>query len=193
MPSGQWPSPPEPRRLPTGTVTFLFTDIEGSTGLLNDLGPDFLPARDRHDAAIRAAILQGGGIEIATEGDSFFAVFPTAAGAVAAAVAAQRQLAAAPASRPPDRIAHGLTGDGQLGGASYACVDASVRWRSLVPGMADRCSCPLRPAVLSIHSCKMAFFCATWATIGSRTCPTRSTCTTCSSTDSGPTSRRCAA
>ena len=113
------------RGLPTGTVTFLFTDIQGSTELLQELGPDFLPTRDRHDRAIRAAIEQGAGIEIATEGDSFFAVFPTAVGAVRAAVAAQRALAAAPeANGRRIEVRMGLhTGDGQLGGDSYVGMD----------------------------------------------------------------------
>ena len=113
------------RSLPTGTVTFLFTDIEGSTALLQELGPDFLPTRDRHDHAIRAAIEQGGGIEIATEGDSFFAVFPTAIGALRAAVAAQRALAAEPATKGRRiEVRMGLhTGEGQLGGASYVGID----------------------------------------------------------------------
>jgi len=116
---------PRKRRLPTGTVTFLFTDIVGSTALLRDLGPDFLPARDRHDQAIRAAIEQGGGIEIATEGDSFFAAFPTAVGGVRAAVAAQRALSGAPATKGQRiEVRMGLhTGEGQLGGASYVGID----------------------------------------------------------------------
>ena len=113
------------RGLPTGTVTFLFTDIQGSTELLQQLGPDYLPARDRHDRAIRAAIEQGGGTEIATEGDSFFAVFPNAVGAVGAAVVAQRTLAAEPNSEGRRmRVRMGLhTGDGQLGGDSYVGID----------------------------------------------------------------------
>jgi predicted ATPase/class 3 adenylate cyclase len=106
-------------------VTFLFTDIQGSTELLRVLGPEFLLARDEHDRAIRAAIRHGGGIEIATEGDSFFAVFPTAVGAVAAAVAAQRALAAA--SDVHGRrleVRMGLhTGEGTLGGDNYVGID----------------------------------------------------------------------
>src|ERR1700675_446820 len=113
------------RSLPTGNVTFLFTDIEGSTALLTELGADFLQVRDRHDQVIRAAIQQGGGIEIATEGDSFFAAFPTAVGALRAAVAAQRALFAAPETtgrRVEARM--GIhTGEGQLGGASYVGID----------------------------------------------------------------------
>jgi predicted ATPase len=81
--------------------------------------------RDRHDQAIRAAIEQGGGTEIATEGDSFFAVFQTAVGAVSAAVAAQRALAATPeVNGRRMEVRMGLhTGDGRLGGDSYVGID----------------------------------------------------------------------
>lgn len=106
-------------------MTFLFTDIQGSTELLQALGPDFLPMRDRHDRAIRAEIEQGGGVEISTEGDSFFAVFPTAVGGVGAAVAVQRALAATPeANGRRIEVRMGLhTGDGRLGGDSYVGMD----------------------------------------------------------------------
>ena len=70
------------RDLPTGTVTFLFTDIEGSTRLLQRLGDAYRDVLDAHGRILRAAIVEGGGGEVKTEGDSFFAVFPTAAGAL---------------------------------------------------------------------------------------------------------------
>jgi len=79
--------------LPTGTVTFLFTDIEGSTLLVQELGDRWPDLVARHDAILRAAIVSGGGTKVRTEGDAFFAVFPTAAGAINAAVGAQRGLA----------------------------------------------------------------------------------------------------
>src|SRR5438094_10104910 len=79
--------------LPTGAVTFLFTDIEGSTRLMQDLGERYATLRDRHASIVRRAINDGGGVEVSTAGDSFFAAFPTPAGAVRAAVAAQRGLA----------------------------------------------------------------------------------------------------
>ncbi len=74
------------RDLPTGTVTFLFTDIEGSTRLLQRLGERYGEVQRGHDAILRGAVAEGGGREVSTEGDSFFAVFPAPAGAVVAAV-----------------------------------------------------------------------------------------------------------
>ena len=65
--------------LPTGTVTFLFTDIEGSTPLLERLGERYRDVQERHNAIVRAAIGEGDGREMSTEGDSFFAVFATPA------------------------------------------------------------------------------------------------------------------
>jgi len=81
--------------LPTGTVTFLFTDIEGSTQLLRSLGRDrYGEVLGTHNRLLRAAFSDGGGLEIDTKGDSFFVVFGSAGSAVEAAAAAQRSLAA---------------------------------------------------------------------------------------------------
>ena len=78
------------RELPTGTVTFLFTDVEGSTRLLQELGDRYGAVRDAHAAILRRAMRDGGGVEVSTEGDSFFAAFASPVGAVRSAVAAQR-------------------------------------------------------------------------------------------------------
>ena len=80
----------------TGTVTFLFTDIEGSTRLLRRSEDRWPAILDRHRELLRAAFEAHGGVEVGTEGDSFFAVFPTAPGATAAAADVQRALAAEP-------------------------------------------------------------------------------------------------
>ena len=111
--------------LPTGTVTFLFTDIQGSTGLLQTLGDRYAAVLDEHAAIIRRAVADGGGVEVSTHGDAFFAVFRGPAGAVGAAVAAQRGLAAHDWSPgPPVRVRMGLhTGEGTLGGDDYAGID----------------------------------------------------------------------
>src|SRR5437870_5924176 len=83
--------------LPTGTVTFLFTDIEGSTGLLKQLGElRYAAVLTDHQRLLREAATAHGGREIDTQGDSFFFAFQRAKDAVAAAVDGQRALAAHP-------------------------------------------------------------------------------------------------
>ncbi|HEX5967603.1 MAG TPA: adenylate/guanylate cyclase domain-containing protein, partial [Intrasporangium sp.] len=79
--------------LPRGTLTLLFSDIEGSTSLLTGLGPRWGEALSAHRAILRDAFAKHGGQEVGTEGDSFFVVFTSATEAVAAAVDAQRGLA----------------------------------------------------------------------------------------------------
>ena len=111
--------------LPVGTVTFLFTDIEGSTRLVQELGDRFRPTLATHHSSLRRAIAAHAGAEVSTEGDAFFAVFPSPIGAVSAAVEAQRELAATPW---PDGssvlVRMGLhTGEGELGGDNYIGVD----------------------------------------------------------------------
>jgi predicted ATPase/class 3 adenylate cyclase len=82
--------------LPAGTVTMLFSDIEGSTVLLGRLGDRYRDTLAAQRAIMRAAISASGGHEIGTEGDSFFVVFASAADAVVCCLAAQRALAAHP-------------------------------------------------------------------------------------------------
>jgi predicted ATPase/class 3 adenylate cyclase len=81
------------RELPTGTVTLLFSDIEGSTVLLGRLGERYGEALSAQRLLMRAAISASGGRELGTEGDSFFVVFESATSAVGCCVAAQRSLA----------------------------------------------------------------------------------------------------
>jgi predicted ATPase/class 3 adenylate cyclase len=122
--------------LPTGTVTFLFTDIEGATRLLQELGEGYRAVQDLHSEIIRDALDTAGGHEVRTEGDSFFVVFPTAAKAVRAAVAAQRGLAAEawPHGRPL-RVRMGMhTGDGALGGGDYIGIDVNRAARIAAAG-----------------------------------------------------------
>jgi len=111
--------------LPSGTVTFLFTDIEGSTRLVQDLGNKYRDLIELHGAVIRDAVAAEGGIQFGSEGDAVFAVFDDAARGVAAGVATQRALAAA---RWPDdaevRVRIGIhTGQGVLGGENYIGLD----------------------------------------------------------------------
>ena len=106
---------------PTGTVTFLFTDIEGSTRLLGQLRARYDDVLSTHARLLREAFAEFDGHEIDTQGDSFFVAFARARDAVAAAVAAQRALAA---ERWPDdvavRVRMGLhTGEPLVGGERY--------------------------------------------------------------------------
>jgi predicted ATPase/class 3 adenylate cyclase len=83
--------------LPTGTVTFLFTDVEGSTRLLHDLGAEgYAEALAEHRRLIREACRTHDGVEVDTQGDAFFFAFPNAPGAIAAAVAMTDALALGP-------------------------------------------------------------------------------------------------
>ncbi len=103
--------------LPTGTVAFVFTDIEGSTHLAQTLPEDRWSATlARHRELVRAAVAAHGGVEVSTEGDGFFLVFARTADAIAATVDAQRALSGEP--WPADavvRVRMGIhTGDGRL-------------------------------------------------------------------------------
>jgi predicted ATPase/class 3 adenylate cyclase len=107
--------------LPSGTVTFLFSDIEGSTRLLRRLGERYAEVLGRHDRLVRAACAGHGGREVSTQGDAFFVAFPRAGDAVAAAVQVQRALAA---ERWPEgagvRVRIGLhTGEPVVGATDY--------------------------------------------------------------------------
>ncbi len=83
--------------LPSGTVTFLFTDVEGSTRLLLELGTErYAEALAEHRGTIRDICLANDGVEVDTQGDAFFFAFPTAPGAFAAAAAMTEALAAGP-------------------------------------------------------------------------------------------------
>jgi predicted ATPase/class 3 adenylate cyclase len=114
--------------VPTGTVTFLFSDIEGSTRLVQELGSvGYRELLEQHQRLLRAAFAAHGGVERATEGDSFFVVFRDAPSAVAAAAEAQRSLGTAswPQGREV-RVRIGLhTGEGIRGGDDYIGVDVN--------------------------------------------------------------------
>jgi predicted ATPase/class 3 adenylate cyclase len=113
---------PEP---PSGTVTFLFTDIEGSTRLLQELGEQYAGVLAEQRRLVREAIHEWGGREIDTAGDAFFVAFDRARQAVAAAVATQCRLAVHHWPRGlAVRLRMGLhTGEPTLGGGSYVGID----------------------------------------------------------------------
>jgi class 3 adenylate cyclase len=111
--------------LPAGTVTFLFSDIEGSTGLLKRLGEGYAELIGDHRRIVREAFGAHDGVEIDTQGDSFFYAFARARDAVAGAVAAQREHAE---HEWPDgervRVRMGLhTGEPAVGAEGYLGVD----------------------------------------------------------------------
>jgi predicted ATPase/class 3 adenylate cyclase len=115
------------RALPTGTVTFLFTDIEGSTALLLRLRDGYADVLARHSKILRRAIETHGGVVVGTEGDSFFAAFDSALDAASAIVEAQRDLLRE--AWPADgvvRVRMGLhTGKGRLSGSDYVGIDVN--------------------------------------------------------------------
>jgi class 3 adenylate cyclase len=82
--------------LPTGTVTFLFTDVEGSTRLLKRFGSEYGRILARHHDLVRQAVARHGGHEVDTQGEAFFVAFPRAKDAVSAAIALQRDHTAEP-------------------------------------------------------------------------------------------------
>ena len=119
----------------TGTVTFFFSDIEGSTRLLRAQGDAWPSLLQRHQQLLREAFAASDGVEVGTEGDSFFVTFPTAPGAVAAAVRAQRALAAEPWPERGDiRVRIGLhTGEASLSAKTY--VGLHVHRASRIAGV----------------------------------------------------------
>ena len=111
--------------LPSGTVTFLFTDIEGSTALLRELGDRYADVLAQERSILRERLTEAGGQEIDTQGDAFFFSFTRARDAVAGAVAAQRALAE---HRWPDdvdvKVRMGLhTGEPSVGDEGYVGLD----------------------------------------------------------------------
>jgi predicted ATPase/class 3 adenylate cyclase len=85
------------RDLPAGTVTFLFTDVEGSTKLLHELGTETYAAKlAEHRRIVREACTGRGGVEVDTQGDAFFVAFPTAPQALDAAQAITEELVSGP-------------------------------------------------------------------------------------------------
>jgi predicted ATPase len=105
--------------LPCGTVTFLFTDIEGSTRLLQELGDAYADELAKHRASLRRAFAAHDGVEVDTQGDAFFVAFARATDALAAADVGQKALA-----EGPIRVRMGLhTGEPLLTEDGYVGID----------------------------------------------------------------------
>jgi predicted ATPase/class 3 adenylate cyclase len=122
--------------LPTGTVTFLRTDVEGSMGLARVLGADWDSVNAAHLGIIRRVVDAHGGICVRTEGDAFFGVFPEAGAAVAAAIQAQRALAAHVwPEGAAVRVRMGLhSGEAHLAGDDYGGFDVNRAARIAAAG-----------------------------------------------------------
>lgn len=120
-----------PANLPTGTITLLFADVEGSTRLLNLLGERFGPARARMRELVREAAREHDGAEVDWAGDGVFLAFQSARGGVAAAAQIHRSLAAEPWA--DDEVHHlriGLhTGEPELGAEGYVGIDVVIAAR----------------------------------------------------------------
>jgi class 3 adenylate cyclase len=106
------------RDLPSGTVTFLFTDVEGSTRLLHELGDEYTDVLAEHRRVLREAFAHHSGVEVDTQGDAFFVAFARAADALAAAREGQAAL------REPVRVRMGLhTGEPLVTDEGYVGMD----------------------------------------------------------------------
>ena len=122
--------------LPTGTPTFLFTDIEGSTRLLDELGAAYKDTLELHRRLLLDAFATQAGIPLGSEGDSFFVVFANASQAVAAALEGQRALAGAtwPQGRTV-RVRMGIhTGEADVVGDNYVGMAVHVAARVSAAG-----------------------------------------------------------
>jgi class 3 adenylate cyclase len=157
------------RQLPTGTVTFLFTDIEGSTRLLHELGASYAEALAAHRRLLREAFGRNGGIEVDTQGDAFFFAFARAKDAFAAASQAQKAL-----KEGPIRVRMGLhTGEPVVTSEGYVGIDVHRAARIAAAGHGGHVlfSQTTRDLVGSEVEC------ATSANIGSKTSARRSAST----------------
>lgn len=144
--------------LPTGTVTFLFTDIVGSTQLLRQSRRGYATVLAEHRRLLRAAFAEHGGREVDTQGDSFFVAFPTTGQAVAAAVQGQRSLVTHPW---PDalcvQVRMGLhTGEATVVAGGTSGWPSTTRSVSPRPHRAARSCCHRRPRRWSARSCRTA-------------------------------------
>jgi predicted ATPase/class 3 adenylate cyclase/predicted negative regulator of RcsB-dependent stress response len=134
--------------LPSGTVTFLFTDVEGSTKLLHALGAaEYAKALAEHRRILRDAFGAHGGVEVDTQGDAFFVAFATAPDALRAAAAAQKGLAPGPI-----RVRMGLhTGTPHLTEEGYVGVDVHRAARIAASGHGGQVLVSASTAALLTH------------------------------------------
>ena len=129
---------------PSGTVTLVFTDIEGSTRLLHELGQEgYREALTAHRRIVREAFAGHAGYEVDYEGDAFFYAFPSAGAAVAATAEAMRGLESGPV-----RVRVGIhTGEPGLDPPKYVGIDVHLAARVMSVGYGARCCSRRRPAI----------------------------------------------
>ena len=164
--------------LPSGTVTFLFTDVEGSTRLLHELGAErYAGALAEHRRVLRAAFAAHGGVEVDTQGDAFFVAFPTAPGALAAAAELTEALADGPI-----RVRVGVhTGTPFVAEEGYVGVDVHRAARIGAAGHGAQVLVSATTASLADGPS-----CAIWASTASRISPRRSASTSSGRDDFPP-------
>src|SRR5688500_13094996 len=122
--------------LPRGTVTMVFTDMEGSTRLLQELGTErYVRALEDHRRLLRETFGSRGGVEVEMQGDSFHFAFADAGAAVAAAGEAQRALAEHGWEHEPVRVKIGVhSGEPVVSGRLYAGLDVHRAARVMSAG-----------------------------------------------------------
>ena len=143
--------------LPSGLVTFMFTDIEGSTRLARMLGDAYGSVLGAHRSVLRAALRDFDGVEMFTEGDSFFVAFGEAPSAIAACVEAQRRLSVHdwPSSEVRPRVRMGMhTGWATPAGGEYASAEVhrAARVAAAAHGGQILCSGATALAVLTAEA-----------------------------------------
>lgn len=123
-------------QLPTGIVTFVFTDIEGSTRLLQRTGDAYRTILEEHATIVRSSVAAQRGIVVSTEGDSFFGVFASPSDAIKAVADFQKQLADHTWPEGAEvRVRVGIhTGQGNLGGDNYVGLDVNRAARIAAAG-----------------------------------------------------------
>ncbi|MGI8519159.1 MAG: adenylate/guanylate cyclase domain-containing protein [Actinomycetota bacterium] len=133
--------------MPHGTVTLVFTDIEGSMRLLESLGERYGEVLAEHRRLLREAFTAHGGVEVDTQGDAFFFVFPRAQDATRAAMESQRLLASHPwPTNAEVRVRMGIhTGEPQTSSEGYVGPDVHRAARICAPPRAARSSSPRQP------------------------------------------------
>jgi predicted ATPase/class 3 adenylate cyclase len=140
--------------LPSGTVTFLFTDIEGSTRLLARFGRAWSDVLEQHHRLLRSAFEENDGREVDTQGDAFFVAFARATDAVAAAVAGQRALLSHAWPEGAElRVRMGLhTGEPAIAGDRYVGIDVhrAARVAAVAHGAQILCTQPTRELIESV-------------------------------------------